>query len=425
MSWKVIRQIAGTTVLGLLQVPASAVAQTVSSPEGSSLTIIEAREAALDRSPAVAVAAAAVEEARGRLLAARTYPHNPEVEVEAAQRSDTGPAGTDGLLAISQEIEIAGQRGRRIEAARAALAAAEARLGRRRLEVSTAVTQAFANAVRAGEMRELASAEAALTRELVELEERRLEAGAGTQIQANVARAAAGRAARRLKESEAEWVESMARLAEAAGLPAFGGVVAALPRVVPAPPNASLAELIGRALAERRDLAALRLDLEGAHRQVDLARALAVPNVRIGAFAEREEGEDIVGATVGIPIPLFHRNRGEIAEAEAAADRVEAELATAELAVAREVTTALAHYESAAAAAHDLERLVVGTLEESLDLLRRALDAGKVGTSEVLLLRRELFEARREMVDAAAEALSARAALELAVGRLLDEEGTR
>ena len=415
---------AGAMALGLL-LSVSAGGQVTAPAQPNALTLAEARRAAIGRSPAIAAAAAAVEEARGRLIAVRTYPYNPEIEVEAASRSGGETDGSDGALGVSQEIEIAGQRSRRVAAARAALAAAEARLERRRLAVLAEVTQRFAAALRATELRELAAAEVALTRELVELEERRLEAGAGTQIAVNVARAAAGRAARRLRESEAERAEARARLAESAGLPSVGGLEAVLPVAVPPPLQLGLNALTVRALAERDDLSAQRLDLEEARRRVALQRALAVPNLRVGAFAEREEGADVFGAAVAIPIPLFDRNRGGIAEAEAAADRAAAELAAAELAVAREVASALAHYESAAAAADDLDRLVVGTLEESVDLLRRALDAGKIGAGEVLLLRRELFEARREAVEAATEALSARAALELAVGGLLDEEVTR
>ena len=415
---------AGATALGLL-LSVSAGGQVTAPAQPDVLTLAEARRAAIERSPAVAAAAAAVEEAQGRLITARTYPYNPEIEVEAASRSGGEADSTDGALGVSQEIEIAGQRGRRVAAARAALAAAEARLERQRLAVLAEVTQRFAEALRATELHELAAAEVALTGELVELEERRLEAGAGTQIAVNVARAAAGRAARALREIEADRAEARARLAESAGLPAVGGVEAALPVAVPPPPQVGLAALTARALAERDDLSARRLDLEEARRRVALQRALAVPNLRVGAFAEREEGADVFGAAVAIPIPLFDRNRGAIAEAEAATDRAAAELATAELAVGREVASALAHYESAAAAASDLERLVVGTLEGSVDLLRRSLDAGKIGAGEVLLLRRELFEARREAVEAATEALAARAALELAVGGLLDEEVTQ
>ena len=75
---------------------------------------------AMSHSPELTRAAAAVAEARGRLVAARTYPYNPQIEVEGADRSGAdGGSTTDRGLALSQQIEIAGQRGKRIAEARA------------------------------------------------------------------------------------------------------------------------------------------------------------------------------------------------------------------------------------------------------------------------------------------------------------------
>jgi len=411
------RRMAAVITFAFALAAPSVAAQEDRPPSERRWTLDAALAAALERSPEIAAAAAAVEEARARLTTARTYPHNPEIELEGAERSGPDGSDTDRSLAISQEIETAGRRAKRTAVARSALEAAEARLNRRRLEVTSAVTRVFTEALLAGELRELAASEAELMREMVELEERRLEAGAGTQLALNVARAAAGLASRRLHESTADWLEARARLAEAIGIPAIEAPQPEAAGAVPAPASdASLEPLIARALAGRWDLRALRDEVESARRQVALERALGRPNLRVAAFSGREEGADVVGAAVTVPIPLFDRNRGGVAEASAAVDRAAAELAAAELAVGREVAVVFAHYQAAAAAYRDLRDLVVGTLEESLDLLRRALEAGKIGTTEVLLLRRELFDARREALGALGEALVARTELELAVG---------
>jgi cobalt-zinc-cadmium efflux system outer membrane protein len=84
--------------------------------------------------------------------------------------------------------------------------------------------------------------------------------------------------------------------------------------------------------------------------------------------------------------------------------------------VRREVATAHARYRAATEALEALDGLVVETLEESLDLLRRALDAGELSGTDVLLLRRELVEGRRERIEAADELWLARIELELATG---------
>jgi len=393
----------------------------IGQPPAAELTLAAALAAAEAKSPELRAAAAAVEEARGRLVAARTYPHNPALEVEAADRSGAEGSTTDRGIALSQELELAGQRGKRADAARAGLAAAEARYARRRLEVSAAVERAFAETVRARELLAVAGADVELTRSLLSFEERRLEAGAGTQIDVNLARAAAGRAVRQLQEATAAWNEARARLAEATGLDPVAPPRAAGGLPVRAPGLPPLAELTRRALEERADLAALRRDREEAEHRVVLERSLAVPNLELGAFASREEGDELTGLRAGIGIPLFDRNQGGIAEAEAAVGRVAAEVAAAELAAGREVAAAYAHYRAAAEALAALEGLVVETLSESLDLLRRAVEAGKLSATDVLLLRRELVEGQREQIETAGELWLAKTDLELAVGTDLPE----
>ena len=124
----------------------------------------------------------------------------------------------------------------------------------------------------------------------------------------------------------------------------------------------------------------------------------------------------MVGLTAGITIPLFDRNQGAVAEAAATVDRQARSCRSAELAVRREVTAAYGHYRAAARAVEALRGLVVDTLEESLGLLRKAVEAGELSATDVLLLRRELVDGRREQIEAAGELWLARTELELAVG---------
>ena len=79
--------------------------------------------------------------------------------------------------------------------------------------------------------------------------------------------------------------------------------------------------------------------------------------------------------------------------------------------------------------AEHLREQVLGTLDESVELLQRSFTAGRIGATEVVTLRREFVASRRETVEALAEAWLARIELDLAVGRLSsswpDEAGGR
>jgi len=339
--------------------------------------------------------------------------------LEGAERDGAGGSTTDRGVTLSQQIEIAGQRGKRAAAGEAAQAAAVRRFERRRQEVIADVEQAFALALGAWDLMEVAAADVALTRNLLEFERRRLEAGAISQIQLNVARATAGRSERRHQETRAEWFAARSRLAEAAGLDPSRPPIPVGSLSPPPAEIAALESLVSTALARRADLDSLKQEQERARRQLKLERSLAVPDLRLGAFNGRDEGDSITGVGLGLVIPVFNRNKGGIVEARAAVDRTGAETRNVELAVLQEVTEARARLEAAAAARDALSELVVGTLEDSLDLLRRSMEAGKVSATDVLVLRRELVEGQREYVQAAVEAWVARVELELATGGVI------
>jgi len=371
---------------------------------------------ALEQNPELVIHRTEVAAVEGDLLTARTYPYNPEVEIEGADRRGPDGSVTDRGLSLAQELELAGQRSKRRAAAGDALEAARDRYRRRRAELAARVERLFAVAVAARERLAVARTDTELTRRLVELESRRLEAGAGTQLDLNLARAVAGRAERTLARTEAAARTARAELAEQIGLDptAPPEPVGTFPAA--ATPVASLEEVAAGALERRADLRALRREVEASRQRLGLERSLAKPNLRLRGFVAREEGDDITGISLGVAIPLFDRNQGGIAQAVADRDRASARVAAAEQAVRREVAAAQARHRAAVDALAALDRLVMGTLEESLTLLDRAFESGKVGITDVLVQRRELVAARLEHVAAEEEAWVARIELDLATG---------
>ncbi|MBZ0114393.1 MAG: TolC family protein [Thermoanaerobaculia bacterium] len=407
----------------LLVVPPSAVAQeaqaisTQSRPRPE-LTLEAALVEAFTRSPTLASAAAEVEEARGHLLAARTFPYNPELDLDVAERKGLAASSTDRGVGLTQQLEIGGQRSKRVSVAELEFSSVEARFQRERRLLAASVSLAFAEAVATEELAALAETEAELARELLTVTQRRFEAGAATQVDFNLARVSTARSERRAGMARAATDEARSRLAEAVGLDPAAPPNPMGPLGLPAGEPAPLAELVQEAMAHRADLQTLVEERLAAEARLGLTRAERIPDLAIGTFYGEEEADRILGVGVAIAIPLFNRNRGEIAEASAALERAAADVAGQNLAVRREVFSTLSRYEAARGSAEQLGEQVVGSLAESLGLLERSFTAGKIGLSDLLVFRRELIEARREHIEATAEAWMARIALDLAVGRL-------
>ncbi len=399
-----------------VRVPAVQTANELPSQEFS---LQQAIQHAFARNPEIRAAEARLGEALGRLTGAETYPYNPTVQGRAASRQGGGQSSADFRVFLDQRLEIAGQRGSRIDAASAELAAERARVLREKRLLAARVHLAFVTALEAQELLEVSLRDTELAERLHQLSRRRLERGAGTQLDVNVAATELGRAEARYQAAEAAYQSQRAALAEAMGLE---------PTLLPLPQGElhvtldalpSLEQLVESARTRRADLQALR-DLEVASRaRHEQARAEAWPDVTLRAFAGHEEGSDIlIGGGLSVPIPLFNRNQGRVEETRARIDRVQAERQTGELSVDRQVVAAHARYQAGLRTSERLRQLVLGTLEQNIELLQRSFEAGKATWPEVIVIRRALVDAQRELTTAEASTRRAWVELQVAAGQM-------
>lgn len=382
------------------------------------LSLEQAIREAFARSPTLAAQSALLQEAEARLVTAETYPHDPTLSVEGANREDGGDSSTDWAVKVTQPIEIGGQRRRRVAEASAELDSATARFRREERLLAARVSAIFVEALRARELLEVEQANMELVQSLADVARKRFEAGSVPQMEVNLAQVQVGRAQRGLQLARAACEVARAALAEVVGLdPAQSPEPEGELELPPRTPM-STSRLVDGALQHRADLEAFRSTIESARARIELARREVVPDLAIEAFYEREEGTDrLLGGGIGVRIPLFSRNRGAIAEARATERRAIADTEAAELQVQREVVEARARYEAACNASATLQEHVLGTLEENLLLLQLSFEAGKTGWTEVLVFRREFIDIQRDYIESLAEARLAGIELDLAAGR--------
>lgn len=378
------------------------------------MSFFEALEAAAD-TPQVARLATEVATAEASLVGASTYPYNPTLEIEAADRRGARGSTTDRAGGISQELELAGQRGKRRAVAEASLSAARASYAQARRAVLVEAALAFVRAVHDRQRLETERTEAQLARSFADLVERRLEVGTATALDLALAQAGLARAEQSAALAEGTYRTSQARLAQVVGI-AGATRVEPVGELPPLPSAPDLEETLSRAMAVRGDLEAARSRVEAAEARLRLARADRLPNLTLGLRAGREEGDDIAGFGLSLPLPLFERNQGGIAAAEAELAATRADLALQELAVRREVATAHTRLTASLEARRLARRLGMTPLEEGLELLERSFEAGKVGAAELLVYRRELVAGRRQVIEAEAEAWESSMELAVAAG---------
>ena len=360
--------------------------------------------------PAQVEADALLEAAEARLRQAGVRA-NPELALRAdgvlGGKPYAGWGEAEISLDLTQNLELGGRRGARVDVARAEVGVSALR--REQAGIDTVARLALTYAEAEAAERRFALAEDALTlavadarAALVLVEEGRepLLRGIQAETEAAMARAA-------VEDARAERDVAFARLTAEAMLPTPVTSVEAgvLDRTSPATLDAAASLAVRVAEAEA----------EAAERRIGRERAEARPNVSASLGVTRYQAEDATALTVGLsmPLPLFDRNRGNIDAARAEHRAAEARVAGARLADAAERSAALARLRASASrvAAGDMG---VASAEEAYRLSRLGFEAGRISQLELRSTRVALISAR----DAAVEARLARVRAEIELARL-------
>lgn len=364
----------------------------------------------LDRNRALA------EAADGRIEQAGLR-RNPTVEVKAENFLGSGDAsGVDGAeitVGISQVLETAGKREKRVAVARRDRELLAWERETRLALLAGTVREAFVGILLAEEKR-------ALRRETMELAVRveeavaaRVEAARAAQVDLSQARLEVSRHRFELERAERVLETAKARLAATWGLvPAPEFTVTGEVVLEREPPELEkLLALLHEAVA----LARFAAEAERREAMLELERAKAKPNVEVFAGSRyfNEAGGD-VGFLVGveIPWPLFDRNQGNIRAARAELHAVDHARDAELLDVSRQLTLAHRALVAASAEAETVESDLLPAAEQALADALAGYERGQFDLLTVLESREALFEVRQVRLDALARYVKASTRIE-------------
>jgi cobalt-zinc-cadmium efflux system outer membrane protein len=366
--------------------------------------------------PRLAERQANIRAAQGAQIQAGVRP-NPTVDLLA---ENLGTAGSNnGLsleqttLSVNQPLEIGGQRSARIAAANAALQSAQAELQQARSDFVYDLALAYITA-------EVAVAREASARQTLDRaqEDQRaaqalVNAGREADLRAVEANAATAVAQVGLETSEADVTVAFVRLSELVGRsPPFTAIGQTLLNSTLSLRPPSL-EPTGVSPAVRSAEAAR----EAAERRIRMERTRAIPDLTLSLGVRQFGGENAKAlvAGIGIPLPLFNNNSGNVATAEAELAAADARLETARL-------NANADWRAAAVQALAANRQVTAAAQaeqaanEAYRLARIGFDAGRTPLIEVLTARQGATESQLRSVEAKAARLRAEAILARLMG---------
>jgi outer membrane protein TolC len=246
--------------------------------------------------------------------------------------------------------------------------------------------------------------------------ERRLAAGAVSSFEVSAARLALVKAAAAAADAQRQEPLARGRLAEILGVPlaALGGVVFddPLARNRPALTVEELAGARRESLRSRSDVLAALARYEATQAALQLEVARQYPDLHFGPGYQYDLGENKWSLALSLELPLFNRNEGPIAEAEARRREAAARFTATQAHVIAGIDGAAAAHAAATGQLAHLLR-VREELQKQTARLQTRLDAGDAD-------RLELQNAKIELASGESALLESEAGAVLAAGQLED-----
>ena len=390
----------------------------LSAVSGQELTLEAAYSRFLDRSPRVAAEKEKLQMARGRVRQSQAWA-NPTMnftqEGYPVARTDSTFDDQEFLLWATQEFELGGQRGKRRELAQLDLDAEAARyedfLRRKRLDLS----RLFVRAYFAARSRESLGRGLERYSQILETHRRRYEMGevsglAQMKIEAEELGYLIG-----LSRAEREFTSAWSELAsmivwDEDHLPGLG--------IDESPPTDLLdsSVFVSRALASRPDLKNRQIEAEAAEAALKVEKAKNIPNLNLGGGYKRDFGQNSFFVGVQLPLPLWDRRQGAIAEKIASSHRQRMLSDWKKTWIRYEVERAYGIFSRLVGASRRLNAAFLQKLDRIVDITALSYQEGEAGILEYLDALRTRRDASLEQNQLLVELHIARLELEASVG---------
>jgi cobalt-zinc-cadmium efflux system outer membrane protein len=367
------------------------------------LRLDEALALAEKNSPQLSEADAAVNRAQAGVQTARTYT-NPSVEFmgghQAAKPITTpGVPGGTWRYAASQTVEIPRERRTRLKTAQLDLIGNGFRRSGVQLSVEADVKHAFFDVIRRKQQLAHAKDNLALVEDLRRRVRLEVEVGEKGKLELTRAEAEMARAQAAVRNADVQLANARALLKVAIGVSSDDlfdaqGTLSSAVTIAPLSELRPLVLLHHPALSEAQTMTARSTAV------VENQRAKRIPTPTFSAEYERQPDITYYRFGVNIPLPLWDKRKGQIAEAQAEVSRSQALARQRQL----EVTSALERaYDQYEISNQQVEGLEAGSLREAeaaVEAARNAYKFGERGIVEVLDAQRVLQGVRSDLLDA-------------------------
>jgi len=374
-------------------------------------------------------------EAQGLLLQAGFRP-NPGFEVSVSNGAILGSPGERELtLGYAHTFELGGKRERRVEVARLGTELAQLEIADRERQLTAEIKARYGEALAAVRNLETAVQLLGVNQQSYRLTRARVNQGEAAAYEQGLLQVEVGRLQSDRLLFENQVTRVLLELKTLTGMNLdeplrLRGDLSTLPA-----PTLLVQEAMQRALAERPDLKAARLEEQLGEAETRLARAEAVPNVigfgrytrssarfdqfglsGAGMLVPLRDTDNLLTAGVSITLPSRNRNQGNIQAAVARREAARLRRQFIEQVVRREVNAAYGRYVTARQALEVFDQQVLGQSQDNLRIIRAGYTLGELRVFDVINEQRRLIDTQKAYTDVLKEYYLALVELERAVG---------
>lgn len=393
---------------------------------------------ALTQNPNLRAARQDIAIAEGGVQQSRLWRFNPDFAVVAPGTGLNGSRNASEY-SLTQEVEIAGQRGLRIDAARRGIVRATAAVANSTRLLLADVSVAYYRAFAAQRRLQVTSELLQLTEQLLAAVRVQLREGEISALEANLAEIEFGRARGRRLSAQRDASTATLELARLIGVgpeqslrlandstTISDPIHAITLRTVSVDANQQrvIDSLTAIALSRRPDIAENNAAIREVESAIALTRREALPNLRLGFLAERNQGESTTrfGPAIGFGIPLFNRSQGVVAQRRAELQQATFRRDAVQLQIRTEIESTVRALSSANAEVEIFESSVRQPARANNALLDAAFRAGKIALPTLLLLRNQLLDAELDFWQAWLARQEALMLLDSATGTLTADQ---
>ena len=266
-----------------------------------------------------------------------------------------------------------------------------------------------------------------LSQDFLKRTQARFDAGTAARVDVIKARVEVAGSQNDLIANERDIANAQTTLNRAIGRVAFAPIVPTDSLDVPPPlPDSASAEVT--ALEDRPELAVLDQQLRGQRANTSLTKEFWLPDITFGITRDYLQPNAAAFATgIAMPLPFlfWQHTKGEIAESSHRERELEATYRDLRAQVVQDVRSAYATASTSMRQAVFLRDELVPAARDAYRVASTSYQLGAASALEVIDARRALLDAEAQLAEALANANTARADLERALGRIPFANGTQ